>query len=140
MALQVDQELRRELLLKALEACSDPDEALEIAVRMERFILDGQASGADEDRAPQENGSPQLHQKKKSPTRPRWTPDDDSNLRRLWQEKVSVDAIAEQLQRTPASIYGRVRQLGISASERSKRKPSQKTENAKGAAPRTNIS
>ena len=41
MALQVDQELRKDLLLKALEACSDPDEALEIAVRMERFILDG---------------------------------------------------------------------------------------------------
>ena len=134
MALQVDQELRRDILLKALEACSDPDEALEMAVRMERFILDGQDSSKNEAPAPEENGSTQRQQEKKAHTRPRWTPHDDSHLRRLWQEKVSVEAIAEQLQRTPASIYGRVRQLGFSTNERGKSKSSRNAENGEGAA------
>ena len=137
MALQVDQELRRDLLLKALEACSDPDEALEIAVRMERFILDGQVSSQNEAPAPpepEENGSTQPQQEKKAHTRPRWTSDDDSHLQRLWQEKVSVEAIAEQLQRTPAGIYGRVRQLGFSTNERGRSKSSRKEDNGQRAA------
>ncbi len=136
MSLQVDQELRRDLLLKALEACSDPDEALEIAVRMERFILDGQVSSQNEAPAPpspEENGSTQRQQEKKAHTRPRWTSDDDSHLQRLWQEKVSVEAIAEQLQRTPAGIYGRVRQLGFSTNERGRSKSSRKEENGQRA-------
>jgi hypothetical protein len=139
MALQVDQELRRDLLMKALEACSDPDEALEIAVRMERFILDGQSSSKNEAPAPEENGSTQRDEEKKALTRPRWTSDDDSHLQRLWQEKVSVEAIAEQLQRTPASIYGRVRQLGFSTNERGRNKPGRKVENGQGAAQGTDI-
>ena len=134
MALQVDQELRRDLLLKALEACSDPDEALEIAVRMERFILDGQTSSKNESLAPKENGSTQQHQEKKAHTRPRWTSDDDSHLQRLWQEKVSVEAIAEQLQRTPAGIYGRMRQLGLSTNDRGRSKPGRKVGNGHRAA------
>ena len=139
MALQVDQELRRDLLLKALEACSDPDEALDIAVRMERFILDGQVSSKNEVTAPEENGSIQRQQEKKALTRPRWTPNDDGHLRRLWQERVSVEAIAEQLQRTPASIYGRVRQLGFSTNERGKSKSSRNAEYGEVAAQRTDI-
>ena len=68
MALQVDQELRRDLLLKALDACSDPDEALEIAVRMERFILDGQVSCKNEALVSQEIRSTQPLQEKKAHT------------------------------------------------------------------------
>jgi hypothetical protein len=141
MALQVDQELRRDLLLKALEACSDPDEALDNAVRMERFILDGHVSSKEEAPADQENGStlPQQQEKKKAHTRPRWTPDDDSHLQRLWQEKVSVEAIAERLQRTPAGIYGRVRQLGFSTNERGRGRSSQETETGEGTAQRTDL-
>jgi hypothetical protein len=150
MALQVDQELRRDLLLKALEACSDPDEALDNAVRMERFILDGHVSSKELDGhvsskeeapADQENGStlPQQQEKKKAHTRPRWTPDDDSHLQRLWQEKVSVEAIAERLQRTPAGIYGRVRQLGFSTNERGRGRSSQETETGEGTAQRTDL-
>ena len=139
MALQVDQELRRDLLLKALDACSDPDEALEIAVRMERFILDGQVSSTNEVTAPEEYGSTQRQQEKKAPTRPRWTSNDDSHLRRLWQEKVSVEAIGEQLQRSPASVYGRVRQLGFSTNERGKSKSSRNAEYGEGAAQRSDI-
>ena len=139
MALQVDQELRRDLLLKALDACSDPDEALEIAVRMERFILDGQVSSTNEVTAPEEHGSTQRQQEKKAPTRPRWTSNDDSHLRRLWQEKVSVEAIGEQLQRSPASVYGRVRHLGFSTNERGKSKSSRKAEYGEGAAQRSDI-
>ena len=133
MALQVDQELRKDLLLKALEACSDPDEALEIAVRMERFILDGQGSDNNESPAPKVNGSMQQEQEKKVYTRPRWTTNDDGHLRRLWQENVSVEGIAEQLQRTPASIYGRVRQLGFPTNERGKFKSGRKAENGQSA-------
>lgn len=134
MALQVDQELRRDLLLKALEACSDPDEALEIAVRMECFILEGQNSSNKGFRAPQEKGTAQPQEKKKAHTRPRWTTDDDKHLRHLWQEKLTVEAIAEQLNRTPASIYGRARQLGLSPNERENTKSSRKTDNAGSAA------
>ena len=43
MGIQEEQERRRDLLLKALEACSDPEQALTVAVRMEQFITNGQA-------------------------------------------------------------------------------------------------
>ena len=52
----------------------------------------------------------------KTSNRLRWTGDDDAHLRRLWQGNLTVDAIAQELQRTPASIYGRVRNLDLSSS------------------------
>jgi hypothetical protein len=44
--------------------------------------------------------------------------DDDAHLRRLWQSNLAIEEIAQELQRTPASIYGRVRILDLSSSKR----------------------
>ena len=52
----------------------------------------------------------------KTSNRFRWTGDDDAHLRRLWQGNLTVEAIAQEFQRTPASIYGRVRNLDLSSS------------------------
>lgn len=122
MALRHDQELRRVLLYRALEVCSDPRAALTMAIRMERFILDGEGAheeaeaagegGATEVPAPTDQG----HGRSSAPTaveRRRWTREDDRALRRLWDEKISVDEVAQRLGRTPASIYGRLRWFGL---------------------------
>ncbi len=53
---------------------------------------------------------------RKTSNRLRWTGDDDAHLRRLWQDNLTVEAIAQELQRTPSSIYGRVRNLDLSSS------------------------
>ncbi len=53
MSIQEEQERRRDLLLKALDACSDPEQALTVAVRMEKFIVDGQNLREQSHEAPQ---------------------------------------------------------------------------------------
>ncbi len=58
MSVQEEQERRRELLLRALEACSDPEQALAVAARMEQFIIDGQASREKPHEATQPEGQP----------------------------------------------------------------------------------
>ncbi len=122
MGVQEERELRRELLLRALEACSDPEQALAVAARMEQFIIDGQTSREMPHEAAQPEGQPSSEGPRKTYNRSRWTGDDDAHLRRLWQDDLTIEVIARELQRTPASIYGRVRQLGLSSSRRDKKK------------------
>ncbi len=55
---------------------------------------------------------------RKTSNRSRWIGDDDAHLRRLWQSNLAIEEIAQELQRTPASIYGRVRILDLSSSKR----------------------
>jgi len=64
----------------------------------------------------------------KTSNRLRWTGDDDAHLRRLWQGNLTVDAIAQELQRTPASIYGRVRILDLSSDKRDTKNEKRKIE------------
>ncbi len=121
MGVQEEQVRRRDMLLRVLEACPDPEQALAVAVRMEQFIIDGQAlremphkptlSGGQpsSDRQPSSEGS------RKTCNRSPWTAADDTNLRRLWQGKLTIDEIAQEIQRTVASIYARVRILDLSS-------------------------
>jgi hypothetical protein len=99
--------MRRELLLIALERCEDPDKALELAGQMEVFIKDGGRAERTLDTDPRQAASSAQIQTVRSPTRRRWAYEDDLRLRQLWAEGLSTRKIAEQLQRTPASIASR---------------------------------
>jgi len=54
----------------------------------------------------------------KTSNRLRWTGDDDAHLRRLWQGNHSVEMVAQEFHRTPASIYAGVRLLDLSSGRR----------------------
>jgi hypothetical protein len=102
-----EQEMRRELLLIALERCEDPGKALELAGKMEVFIKNGGQAERTLDTDPRQAASSAQFQTVKSPTRRRWADEDDLRLRQLWAEGLSTQEIAEHLQRTPASIGSR---------------------------------
>ena len=118
MGIQEEQGRRHDLLLKALEACPDPEQALTVAVRMEEFIIDGQTSRKKPHEVTHLAGQPSSKGSRKTSNRSRWIEDDDTHLRRLWQSNLAIEEIAQELQRTPASIYGRVRILDLSSSKR----------------------
>ncbi len=130
MQLKAAQERRRELLVKALEACPEPEQALALAVRMEQFIVNDQTSSEKQNEATQRVRRPSSEQPENSGTRSRWTGDDDALLRQLWQNSVTVEVIARKLHRTSFSIYGRVRQLGLASKGRDKKNKGKKTEGA----------
>ena len=113
MGVQEEQERRRDLLLRALEACPDPEQALAVAVRMEQFIIDGQTSREKPHEATQPGGQPSSEGPRKTCNRSRWTAADDTHLRRLWQGNRTVEEIAREIQRTPASVYARVRIMDL---------------------------
>jgi hypothetical protein len=121
MDVQEEQERRRDLLLRALESCPNPEQALTVAVRMEQFIIDGQASREKPHEATQSGGQPSSERQpssegpRKTCNRSPWAAADDTNLRRLWEGDLTVDEIAQELQRTVASIYARVRILDLSS-------------------------
>jgi hypothetical protein len=115
MSIQEEQERRRDLLLKALDACSDPEQALTVAVRMEKFIVDGQILREQSHEAPQPGEQLSSESSGKKCNRSRWTEEDDTHLHQLWQGNLTVEEIAQELQRTPASIYARVRILDLSS-------------------------
>ncbi len=117
MGVQEEQERRRDLLLRALETCPDPEQALAVAVRMEQFIIGGQASREEPLEAAKPVVQPPSDQSRNTGNRPRWTGDDDAHLRQLWKDELTVEEIAQKLQRTPASIYGRVRTLDLSSNK-----------------------
>ena len=114
MGIQEEQERRRELLQRALEASPDPEQALAMALRMEQFIIDGQTSREKPHEAAQSVVQPSTEQPRKTCNRSRWAGDDDAHLRRLWQDDLTVEEIAQELERTPASIYGRLRIMNLS--------------------------
>ena len=115
MSIQEEQERRRDLLLKALDACSDPEQALTVALRMEKFIVDGQNSREQPHEATQLGGQLSSENSGKKCNRSRWTGEDDTHLHQLWQGNLTVEEIAQELERTPASIYARVRILDLSS-------------------------
>ena len=117
MGVQEEQERRRELLLRALEACPDPEQALAVAVRMEQFIIGGQVSREEPQEATQPEVQPSSEGPRKTCNRSRWTDADDTHLRQLWQGKLTVEEIAQELQRTIPSIYARVRTLDLSSNK-----------------------
>jgi hypothetical protein len=113
-----EREQRRDLLLRVLEACPDPEQALAVAVRMEQFIIDGQISRENPKEVLLPDEQPSSEGPRKICNRVRWTGEDDANLRRLWQGNHSVEMVAQEFHRTPASIYARVRLLDLSPGRR----------------------
>lgn len=117
MDVQDEQARRRDLLLRALEACPDPEQALAVAVRMEQFVIDGQSFREKPQEATQPMVQPSSEEPHKKCNRSRWTSADDAHLHWLWQGNLSVEDIAQEIQRTPASIYARVRNLDLSSNK-----------------------
>ncbi len=128
MGVQEEQGRRRDLLLRALEACPDPEQALAVAVRMEQFIIDGRTSREKPHEVTQPGGQPSSEEPRKTSNRSRWTAAADTHLRRLWQGNLMVEEIAQELQRTPASIYARVRILDLSYNKHDMKKGKRKVE------------
>ena len=116
MDVQEEQERRRELLLRAFDAYSDPEQALAVAVRMEQFIIGEQTSHEKPHEAVKPVVQPPADEPRKTRDRSRWTEDDDAHLRRLWKDDLTVEEIAQEFQRTIPSIYARARFLCLSSS------------------------
>ncbi len=114
MSVQEEQERRRELLLRAFDVYSDPEQALAVAVRMEQFIIGDQTSHEKPHEAVMPVVQTPADEPRKSCNRSRWTAADDTQLRQLWKGNLAVEQIAQELQRTLASIYARVRILDLS--------------------------
>ena len=126
MPLREDQELRRELALRVLKMCAEPRQALEIAARLERYVIQGwqtpeQSPGLVEKHASSKNSW-------KPSCRRRWTKGEDQNLGQLWQKNMGVMAVARVLNRTPAGVHGRAQRLGLLQHDRGADTPIQKSE------------
>lgn len=114
------QSIRRILLEVALDTHRDPAEALDVAMKMAEFVLQGDAVEADI--AAGVPGSPSVavpdgHVAERlgmTQSHVRWTPEQDEDVRQLWNAGLPVVEIASRLGRTPASINSRVRTLRLS--------------------------
>lgn len=127
MAGQSNQEIRLDLLTRALDSLSDPVRALELAREMEAFVLYG-SSSARERKAPASGGADAAgcadatgskadlvpaRPVRKTGKKPRWTPANDDTLRDHWQNGVSLFDMARSLGRSEVSIIARARRLGL---------------------------
>lgn len=129
MTKAVDRDLRKDLLLKALERFTDLDQAFDAVLRMERFVLEGITQGdveeaasttavsynrVTETRAADGPGEISTGAKRISGLKRRWGQEEDARLRELCDQSYTVKEIAAELERSPASIYGRMNQFGLS--------------------------
>ena len=140
MAMKAEQELRRELLFRVLDRYPNLDAAFQAVTQMERFILAGveptiaeKATDLGGLSPEKENPSTAARAKKGNGTKGKsrkphrwhqWVPEDDALLRQCWADNDAVDEMAGKLERTPASIYGRARQLGLRRDKRTPRRVS----------------
>jgi hypothetical protein len=115
MLLCEDQELRRDLALRVLDRCTEPRRTLEIAARLERYVMQGrQTPGQNQGPKPSIVAAPASpDDSPKSHCQRRWTKGEDRQLGQLWQESAGVSAIARVLDRTPAGVSGRIRRQGL---------------------------
>ena len=143
MSLTPDQELRRDLLLFSLGKQTDLEAAMEMAARMEHFVLEGRRPApegrrgtadvrqAAAPRAEEAAGSVQAATTHAaSPCHPgdaeaaaggpgsggqkrRWSEADDTRLQELWASDLSLEEIAAHLDRTVPSLYSRARAQGL---------------------------
>lgn len=138
MRLTADQELRKDLLFFALGRQPDVEAAIEMANRMERFVLRGCQAGngqyaeftveaeapAGDSPAPLEADAQEAPSQVRSSDGPadephivrkrRWSEADDSLLKQRWHSDCSLEEIASELERTVPSLYSRARALGMS--------------------------
>jgi hypothetical protein len=115
MLLREDQELRRDLALRVLDRCTEPRRTLEIAARLERYVMQGrQTPGQNQEPKPSIVAAPASpDDSPKSHCQRRWTRGEDRQLGQLWQESAGVLAIARVLDRTPEGVNRRVRRQGL---------------------------
>lgn len=118
-ALDSAQSIRRMLLEVALNTHRDPEEALNVAMKMAEFVLQGDpvetnlTAGAQP--APAAAPRPRITERLgMTQSHVRWTPEQDEDVRQLWNQGLPVVEIASRLGRTPASINSRVRTLRLS--------------------------
>lgn len=128
MTLSGTQQLRRDLLIKALEVFRDTEAAMKATEALERFVLaaapnqgkdcgptnwpvaseaetaDDAATGAGPAACPEVG------------RRRRWTGADDALLGRLWAEGFTANAISRRLQRSEASVATRASVLKLKRS------------------------
>ncbi len=71
MGVREERERRLELLLMIIKACPDPEQALGIAIRMEKFISDGHTPDENRRETIQQAGQSSLEQPGKTRARPR---------------------------------------------------------------------
>ena len=143
-----EQTLRRELLLRTLQSGKDPDSALSLAAKLERFIIGGSealataAGGGAEfisahalpsssqtslqafvKTGVTESGVGQATNPPRvsdATARRRWTDDEEAALRELWTQGHSAKEIATQLKRTTTGVRVRAHHLGLSARRQGK--------------------
>lgn len=137
MDLTPEQQLRRDLLLRMLERFEDANEALEAAVALEKFILEGASDARAQHSSPPSpqggsasdpaasgggsrdpsGGSSQEGARRglaHEPKKRRWTKDEETQLRRMWGEGIAVKQIAQELGRSRMGIRHRLHSLGLS--------------------------
>ena len=126
MPLREDQELRRELALRVLKMCAEPRRTLEIAARLERYVIQGRPTPEQSPSIVKCHSAPEIS--RKSHRSRRWTEGEDQHLGQLGQQNTGVMAVARVLNRTPAGVHGRIQRLGLLQSERRADTPIQEAE------------
>ena len=136
-----DQARRMALLVQLLEHCDQPEAALELAERMERFVLHGAhpgligEEGGDPKALLAEDQAAVAQALRNLPVAPRphgrgakkrrWTAEEDEKLRNLASQDLSLEKIAAELNRTIISVRERARARQIKVKPRKRgRRPS----------------
>ncbi len=145
MTLSCHEQLRRDLLLKALEVFRDTETAMAATLEMECFVF-----GRDSDTA----AGPRGFNVEKNDTcstttdghypsaacevgrRRRWTDADDGLLRRLWSDGFTASAISQRLNRSEASVATRASVLKLKrAADRPLLRATEEPRNGQSAVP-----
>ena len=146
-----DQARRMALLVQLLEHCDQPEAALELAERMERFVLHGSprglaqrmmgehkamAAGAAAGAESVVEGMPAVSRPHGRGTKKRrWTAEEDEKLRSLAGQDLSLEKIAAELNRTIISVRERARARQIKVKPRKRgRRPSRQDDGASAQA------
>ena len=138
-----DQARRMALLVQLLEHCDEPEAALELAERMERFVLHGAPRGLAQRMIGEHKamtagaaaGAESVIGSLPAVSRPhgrgtkkrRWTAEEDEKLRSLASQDLSLEKIAAELDRTIISVRERARARQIKVKPRKRgRRPSRR--------------
>ena len=134
--LNTDQARRMALLVQLLEHCDEPEAALALAERMERFVLHGAPRGLTQGKigdpralavnAGVGTGVPLVSQPHgRGAKKRRWTAEEDEKLRSLAAQDLSLEKIAAELGRTIISVRERARARQVKVKPRKRgRRPS----------------
>lgn len=151
--LNTDQARRMALLVQLLEHCDQPEAALELAERMERFVLHGSNRGlgrqaigdpkdllsaakVEDSRA--RDGLPVVSRPHgRGAKKRRWTTEEDEKLRSLAGQDLSLEKIAAELGRTIISVRERARARQIKVKPRKRGRRPSRTDDKGSSQPRS---